>query len=96
MLHFNTDAPLMVARELVAFGNGFIEDAGSESPAWVESVMHVSDESAGAVLAGLRIGGYRVEGRRPIRPAIADPVFAMAAASIDRGNSSAPAAAFAR
>jgi hypothetical protein len=97
MLHLNTDAPMMVARELVGFGNGFVEQAGSESPAWVESILHVSDSSAFGVISALDLGNYRVEGRRPARVAIGDPTFAMAASSIERSNGgSAPAAAFAR
>lgn len=95
MLHLNTSAPAFVVREIMALGAGFAEDPDPASPAWVEQVLHVKDETAFAVIHALR--EYRIEARRPARVAIGDPTFAMAAAAIERGgSSSAPAAAFVR
>jgi len=97
MLHLNTDAPAMVARELVAFGNGFYEQAGSESPAWVESILHVKDDSGFAVINALAETGYVVSARRPAKVAISDPTFALAAQSIERDEGgSTPASAMVR
>lgn len=97
MLHFITAAPLFVAREIMALAHGWAEDAPWEAPAWAESVIHVRDTDAPAVLHALR--EWRIEGRKPARVAIADPTFALAAQAIEREGgfgSSAPAAMYAR
>lgn len=97
MLHFITDAPVFVARSVMQLANGFAEPAPADAPIWADSVVHIHEDDAVHVIHALK--DWRIEARKPARPAISDPTFAMAAASIDRqygGGSSAPTAAFAR
>ena len=88
MLHFTSNAPLNDARNMVA-GVGFAEIVDGST------VIHVVDRYAMGVVQAITLSGWAV---KPGRPPIArgDITFTLAAASIDRGSSSAPAAAFAR
>jgi len=92
MLHFITAAPKHTVRGVMALARGYSEDAPEDSPYWATSVVHVQTEDAFAVLHALR--DWRIEGRKPARAAIADPVYAMAAAAIERetNEGGAPAA----
>lgn len=95
MLHFITDAPSFLVREVMPFVKGFIEAPEGDFPAWVSTIIHVDETDAFALLSYLK--GHRVESRRPARVAIGDPTFVLAAAAIERGNGgSASGAAFAR
>lgn len=94
MLHFATDAPMLVLRPLLGLTSGFAEDAPVDAQRWIESIVHIDESDGYVVLEALRTDGYRVEGRKPARQAVNDPTFAMAAAAIERGGTSgAPAAA---
>lgn len=91
MLHFITDAPSFVVREIFAFARGWVEDAGWDDPHWAQAIIHVNDEDAPAVLHALR--SHRVQGLRAAKVAIGDPTFVLAAAIVDRGSDGSPSAA---
>lgn len=98
MLHFITDAPEFVVREILALVRGYSENAW-DADGWkpgFDTVIHVNEEDAFGVIVALK--DWVVEPRRPMRPAIADPTYVLAAQSIERdgGFGSTPAAAFAR
>jgi len=94
MLHFITDAPQMVVREIIALAGGWFENPLEDAPIWVETIIHVPDVTAMSVLHALR--EYRVESRRAPRVAIGDPTFVMAAAAIERSGGTPSSAALAR
>ena len=63
MLHFLTSAPQFVLRPILALAQGWVEPAPESAPTWAESVIHVDDSDAAAVLFALRILGGRAARR---------------------------------
>lgn len=109
MLHFISDAPEFVAREVIAFVPGAHIDwtwASDDAPAWANVLLDLPQgEDAIGVIYALGQLGYRVEGwlpkwhHTPGTALVPNPTFAMAAAAIDRtrtGGSSTPAPVYAQ
>lgn len=104
MFSFLTDAPVMVVRDFAAaYGLGVTPTDPFEHPRWADTLLVGRGTGLERVLVALVALGWKVDAWRPKQratsgAAVGDPVFALAAASIERkrNGGSAPAAAFIR
>jgi hypothetical protein len=97
MLQFLTDAPAMWLRQISGLGVRMTYTEADRAHGPLDMRLDVDERDAWSLITGMRDAGFTVEPFARPKQMIADPVFAMAAANVDRERGgSAPAAAWTR